>query len=76
MILLTMKENKKLAVVQRVMDGTMDREGGAQALGLSERQMYRLMAKVREGGAPGLILRNKTPFHPGWKPCAASSSKT
>ncbi len=41
-----MTDEKRLIVVQKVMDGTMDREAGAKVLGLSERQMYRLMASV------------------------------
>ncbi|MEK7748229.1 MAG: hypothetical protein AAB300_04055 [Nitrospirota bacterium] len=45
MILLTMKEEKKLTVVQKVMDGTMDIEQSSKVLGISERQMYRLMTK-------------------------------
>lgn len=59
MILLTMKDEKKLIVVQRVMDGTMDIGRGARVVGLSERQMYRLMAWVREEGPSGLIHGNR-----------------
>ncbi|MEK7285817.1 MAG: hypothetical protein AAB035_00765 [Nitrospirota bacterium] len=39
MILLTMKEEKKLTVVQKVMDGTMDIEQSSKVLGISERQI-------------------------------------
>jgi hypothetical protein len=49
-MLLTMKEEKKLIVVQKIMDGGMEITTGASALGLSERQMYRLMASVRQRG--------------------------
>lgn len=63
MLLLTMKEEKKLVVAQRVMDGTMDTQGGAKALGISDRQMYRLMAWVRELGPSGLIHGNRENQH-------------
>jgi transposase len=62
-MLLTMKEEKKLIVVQKVMDGTMDIEQGAKVLGVSERQLYRLMASVREGGPSGLIHGNRGNQH-------------
>jgi transposase len=59
MVLLTMKDEKRLLVVQRVMDGTMDVAEGSRVLGLSERQMYRLMARVRERGVSGVLHRNR-----------------
>jgi len=42
MIVLTMKDEKRLVVVEKVMDGTMDMMEGTKALCFSERQMYRL----------------------------------
>ena len=48
MIVLTMKDEKRLVVTQKVMDGTMDIIEGARVLSFSERQMYRLMEQVRE----------------------------
>jgi hypothetical protein len=59
MVLPTMKEEKKLIVVQKVMDGKMEIGEGARVLGLSERQMYRLMASVRKSGPSGLIHGNR-----------------
>jgi transposase len=64
MILLTMKEEKRLIVVQKVMDGAMELGEGANVLGVSERQMYRLMASVRKRGPSGLIHGNR-----GCDPC-------
>ena len=43
MIVQTMKDEKRLVVTQKVMDGTMDIIEGAHVLSFSERQMYRLM---------------------------------
>jgi len=48
MIVLIMKDAKRLVVTQKVMDETMDIVESAKALYFSERQMYRLMAQVRE----------------------------
>jgi transposase len=63
MILLTMKEEKRLIVVQKVMDGAMELGEGANVLGVSERQMYRLMASVRKRGPSGLIHGNRENQH-------------
>ncbi|MEK7747976.1 MAG: hypothetical protein AAB300_02725 [Nitrospirota bacterium] len=53
-----MKEEKRLIVVEKIMYGGMEIGAGASALGLSERQMYRLMASVRQHGPSGLMHGN------------------
>jgi len=63
MILLTMKDEKRLVVAEKVMDGTMDILEGAKVLSFSERQMYRLMAQVREKGPLGVVHGNRENQH-------------
>ena len=63
MILLTMKDEKRLVVVEKVMDGTMDIERGAEALSVSERQIYRLMERVRKSGPSGVLHGNRGNEH-------------
>lgn len=54
-MLLTMKENKRLQVMQDVLAKERTVEDAARVLGISERHSYRVLAKVREGGALGVI---------------------
>jgi transposase len=63
MIVLTMKDEKRLIVTQKVMDGTMDIIDGAHVLSFSERQMYRLMEQVRERGPLGVMHGNRKNQH-------------
>ena len=58
-VTLTMKEIKRLYVVQQVEEGQMTGVQGAEVLGLSLRQMRRLMVKYRRRGAPGLGHGNR-----------------
>ena len=55
MVKLTMREQLKLEVIQRVMDNQIDISKAAQILGLSDRIIYRLLLKVRIGGVPSPI---------------------
>ena len=66
MIVLTMKDEKRLVVVEKVIDGTMDMMEGTKALCFSERQMYRLMEQVRERGPSGVIKRISTRANTTW----------
>lgn len=59
MVLLNMKEEKRLEVMQRVMDEQITRLDGAKVLGLKERQIYRLLARVRGQGVKGIIHGNR-----------------
>ena len=57
--MLTVKEQKRLRVVVEVDAGRLREESAAELLGLSERQVWRLLAALREGGAAGLAHGNR-----------------
>ena len=53
-------EMKKALVVEKILDGRMTNREGAEALGLSIRQVIRLKKRYRsEGGMPALAHRNR-----------------
>jgi len=56
MIVLTMKDEKRLVVTQKVMDGTMDIIEGADVLSFSARQMER-----GRGKGSSLLLAHLVP---------------
>lgn len=56
---LTMREEHRINVVQKVMDGQMTREQAGEVLERSERQIYRLLGKARGHGIQGLVHGNK-----------------
>ena len=56
---MTMQEMKRLYVVQQVEERQMTGNQGAELLGLSLRQMRRIIAKYLEEGAPGLVHGNR-----------------
>lgn len=56
---LTVKEQKRLRVLVEVEAGRLSAEEGAQVLGVSERQVWRLLAAFREQGAGGLVHGNR-----------------
>lgn len=58
-MILTVKENKRLLVLQEVIGGRRTVEEASRSLGISERHGYRLLAKVREKGALGLVHGNR-----------------
>lgn len=62
-MLLTMKENQRLQVFQGVLAGERTVQEASQAVGISERQGWRVLAAVRETGALGVIHGNRG------KPC-------
>ena len=55
----SMKEIKRLYVMQRIAEKQMTGPQGAELLGISLRQIRRLIAKYRERGAPGLVHGNR-----------------
>lgn len=63
MVILMKKDEKRLMVVQRVMDGKMDVSEASLGLGISSRQFYRVMEKVRSGGAAGVVHGNRGNQH-------------
>jgi transposase len=59
MITLTMREQKRLEIIQRVFRGKLTVGEAAMVLGVSERQCYRIKARVMKGGAPGVVHGNR-----------------
>src|SRR4029434_1458825 len=54
MTALTMKEEKRLEIVQRLFRGELTVMEAEVVIGVSERQCYRIKAKVTEGRAKGV----------------------
>lgn len=62
---LSRKEQKRLLVMNEVEKGKMKVREGAEVLGISERQGWRILAAYREEGAAGIAHgnRGRTPVH-------------
>lgn len=58
-MLLTMKENNRLMILQEVMARGRTVENAAMGMGVSERHCYRMLAKVRKFGGSGVIHGNR-----------------
>lgn len=58
-VILTMRENKRLIVIQEVMVGKKTLAEGVKVLGMSERQGWRVLAQVRKRGALGVVHGNR-----------------
>jgi transposase len=59
MTTLTMKEEKRLEVIQRVFRGELTMVEAALVLGVSERHSFRIKARMREEGVKGVIHGNR-----------------
>ena len=59
MTTLTMKETKRLEIIQRVFRGELTVQKAALVLGISERQCYRVKARVTKGGVKGVVHGNR-----------------
>jgi len=59
MTILTMKDEKRLKIIQRVFQGEVTVVQAALVLGISERQCYRIKARVKKGGAKGVVHGNR-----------------
>lgn len=59
MTTLTMKDEKRIEVIQRVFRGELTVVKASLVLGVSERQCYRMKARVMEKGAKGVIHGNR-----------------
>jgi transposase len=59
MTTLTMQDEKRLEIIQRVYRGEMTVVEAALVMGVSERQCYRVKARVRKAGAKGVIHGNR-----------------
>jgi transposase len=59
MTTLTMKEEKRLEVIQRVFRGELTVEEAAVIVGVSKRQCYRIKDRVTKQGAKGVVHGNR-----------------
>ena len=59
MTTLTMKDEKRLNILQRVFQGEVTVVQAALVLGVSERQCYRIKARVEKSGAKGVVHGNR-----------------
>jgi transposase len=59
MITLTMQDEKRLDVIQRVYRGDLTVVQAALVMGVSERQCYRVKARVGKAGAKGVVHGNR-----------------
>src|SRR5512140_691210 len=59
MTTLTMRDEKRLDVIQRVYRSELTVVQAAQTLGISERQCYRIKARVKKSGAKGVVHGNR-----------------
>ena len=59
MTTLTMQEEKRLEVIQRVFRSELTVVQAALVMGVSERQCYRIKARVGKGGAKGVVHGNR-----------------
>ena len=59
MTTLTKKEEKRLEVIQRVFRGELTVVEAGVVIGVSERQCYRIKARVTKGGAKGVVHGNR-----------------
>lgn len=58
-VILSMKENKRVLVMQEVIGGKRTLLEAAGVLGISERQAWRVLAEVRQKGALGVVHGNR-----------------
>jgi transposase len=59
MTTLTMREEKRLEIIQRIYRGELTVVEAALVLGVSERQCYRIKGRVSELGAKGVVHGNR-----------------
>src|ERR1700694_396632 len=56
---LTMKDEKRLEILQRVFSGELTMGKASLVLGISERQCYRIKARVKKVGVQGVVHGNR-----------------
>src|SRR5436853_7525862 len=59
MTTLTMQDEKRIEIIQRVFRGELTVTGAALILGISERQCYRIKGRVGKQGAKGVVHGNR-----------------
>jgi transposase len=58
-MILTMKDKKRANVISAVMDGKLSVKDAGRILGRSDRQLFRILKRMREQGIEGLIHKNR-----------------
>ncbi|TMA06270.1 MAG: integrase, partial [Deltaproteobacteria bacterium] len=58
-IALTMKEQKRVEIIQRVFRRELRMAEAALVLGVTERHAYRVKARIREEGVRGVVHGNR-----------------
>ena len=58
-IIMSMKELRRVPIVHQVLEGKLRQVRAAEVIGLSDRQIRRLVRRVREGGDRGLVHRSR-----------------
>jgi len=66
MLNLTMEEAQRYKGITEVDEGYLRVREAAEILGLSERQVYRIKARVEREGAGGIIHKSKGKYAPRW----------
>lgn len=66
MLNLTMREAERYKVISEVSEGYIKVREAAEILGLSERQIYRVKARIQREGAEGVIHKSKGKRSPHW----------
>jgi transposase-like protein len=61
MTTLTMKDEKRIEVIQRVFRGELTVREAAMIVGVSERQSYRIKARVKQQEVKGVVHANRRP---------------
>ena len=59
MTTLTMRDEKRIKIIQKVFRGEVTVTQAALVLGVSERQCYRVKARVKKSGAKGVVHGNR-----------------
>ena len=59
MTTLTMKDEKRIKIIERVFQGELTVIQAALVMGVSERQCYRVKARVKKSGAKGVVHGNR-----------------
>jgi transposase len=65
---LTMEEAGRYEIISQVNEGYLKVKEAADILGLSQRQVYRIKARVQREGLKGVIHRSKGRKVPRWLP--------
>ena len=58
-ITLTMKQQKRIEIIERALRNELTAVEAAMVLGVSERQCYRVKARVRDQGVKGVLHGNR-----------------